>query len=114
MAEALLDGEAEALVKKAVGLAQEGNLTALRLCLERILPPRRDRVVQFVMPKIKGAEDAAKAFAALTAAVAEGTLTLSEAGDLSRLIDNQVRALEASDLERRLHLLEESRNGTRP
>lgn len=35
----LLDGEAEALTRKAVELAKEGNPVALRLCLERLLPP---------------------------------------------------------------------------
>ena len=37
-AETLLDGEAEALTRKAVELALAGDTTALRLCLERVLP----------------------------------------------------------------------------
>ena len=44
-AEALLDGEAEALTRKAVELALEGDTVALRLCLERLLPPRKSRRV---------------------------------------------------------------------
>lgn len=39
---ALLDGEAGALTRKAVEMALAGDTTALRLCLERIAPPRRD------------------------------------------------------------------------
>ena len=35
----LLEGESEALTRKAVELALEGDPTALRLCIERILPP---------------------------------------------------------------------------
>jgi len=46
-AEALLDGEAEAISRKLIEKALEGDTTALRLCLERILPPRRDRPIQF-------------------------------------------------------------------
>jgi hypothetical protein len=46
-AEALLDGEAEALTRKAVELALAGDTVALRLCLERLLPPRRSRRVTF-------------------------------------------------------------------
>ena len=38
-AEALLDGEAEALTRKAIELALDGDTTALRLCLERLMPP---------------------------------------------------------------------------
>jgi Family of unknown function (DUF5681) len=40
---ALLDGEAETITRKAIQLAKEGDLTALRLCLDRIAPPRKDR-----------------------------------------------------------------------
>src|SRR5689334_3084270 len=42
-AEALLDGEAEALTRKAIEMALAGESTALRLCLNRILSPRRER-----------------------------------------------------------------------
>jgi hypothetical protein len=48
--EALLDGEAEALTRKAIERALEGDTTALRLCLDRLLPPRKDRLVSFAMP----------------------------------------------------------------
>jgi hypothetical protein len=45
VAERLLDGEADALTRKAIELAKEGDTTALRLCIERILPARKDRPV---------------------------------------------------------------------
>jgi hypothetical protein len=41
--EALLDTEAEAITRKVLAMALEGNMAALRLCFERLLPPRRDR-----------------------------------------------------------------------
>jgi hypothetical protein len=49
-AEALLDGQAEAITQKAIDLALDGDLVALRLCLERVLPTRRERRVSFEMP----------------------------------------------------------------
>ena len=49
--EALLDGEAEVLTRKAIERAKDGDSVALRLCLERILPPRKDRPVSFALPK---------------------------------------------------------------
>jgi hypothetical protein len=48
-AEALLDGEAETLTRKAIEEAKAGNMIALRLCLERIVPPRKDHHNQFQM-----------------------------------------------------------------
>ena len=40
---ALLEGETEAITRKAVELALAGDPVALRLCVERILPPMRER-----------------------------------------------------------------------
>ena len=70
--QALLDGEAEALTRKAVELAKDGNPMALRLCLERLLPPRKDRPISFTLPKIEGAEDLLQALNAILEAVARG------------------------------------------
>jgi hypothetical protein len=43
--EALLDGDAEAIMGKAIELAKAGDGPALRLCLDRLMPARRDRHV---------------------------------------------------------------------
>ena len=55
--ETLLDGQAEALTQKAIELALAGDMAALRLCLDRILPARKDRPVSIEMPTIDTAED---------------------------------------------------------
>jgi hypothetical protein len=108
--EALLDGEADAIVRKAIEKAKEGDGTALRMCLERIVPPRKDRPVSFSLPPIKTAADALTATGALVAAVANGDITPSEAAELSKLVDGFVRALEATDLAERIGRLERTLN----
>src|SRR5208282_6330278 len=105
-AEQLLDGEAEALTRKAIEMAIAGETTALRLCLDPFIAPRRDRPVRFTLPKLGSADDAAKAMAAITSAVARGDLTPSDAGELSRLVEVFVKSLEAADFEKRLQALE--------
>ena len=107
--EALLDGEAEALTRKAIELAKGGDLAALRLCLDRLAPPRKDRLVMFELPTITSAADAVKASAALVTAVAIGDLTPAEAGELGKLIEAYVKALEATDFAARLDNLERNR-----
>ena len=102
-AEALLDGEAEALTRKAVTLALGGDALALRLCLDRVIAPRRDRPVQFALPPITDVADVAKA---ITAAVAEGAITPGEGAEVAKVVDALVRAIEASDFDRRLTALE--------
>ena len=56
-AEALLDGEATALTRKAIELALAGDSTALRLCLECLLPARKERLIEFSLPAIVGPDD---------------------------------------------------------
>lgn len=50
-AQALLDGEAEALTRAAVELALQGNVQALKLCLERICPARKERPLSLALPE---------------------------------------------------------------
>jgi hypothetical protein len=112
-AEALLDGEAEVLTRKAIELALSGDSPALRLCLDRILPPRRERPVRFALPLLEGAGDAVAAMAAITAAVAAGEISPGEATELSRLVQGYVVALEARDFDQRLRAIE-ARNAKKP
>jgi Family of unknown function (DUF5681) len=91
-AEALLDGEAEALTRKAIELALAGDLIALRLCLDRILSPRRERTVTFALPALRSEADSAAAMAAILAAVADGHVGLAEAIEAAKLVDAFVRA----------------------
>ncbi len=109
LAEQLLDGEAEVLIQKAIQKAKQGNLPALHLCLDRILQPRRERPLRFRMPALGSASDAATAMAAIANAVACGDLTPAEAGELSKLVESYVKAVEATEIERRLQALEEQR-----
>ena len=88
--EALLDGEAEAITRVAVEKAKEGDATALRLCLERILPPRKDRPVSFSPPQLGTVTEAPAATAAIVAAVAAADITVSEGSELARLVDSLI------------------------
>jgi len=103
---ALLDGEAEALTRQAVTMALAGDTTALRLCLERIAPPRRDAPVTFDLPPMETARDAASAAGAVLAAVAIGDLTPTEGAHVMGLIETYRRTLETTELEARLAALE--------
>ena len=107
--EALLDGEAKAIARKAVEKALEGDMAALRLCLERVLPPRRDRPVVFDLPKIEGVSDALNASSAVLTACAAGTLSPGEAVEVMGLISGHVRVLEMTEIEARLTAVEKAR-----
>jgi hypothetical protein len=103
---ALLEGEAEALGRKAVEMALAGDSVALRLCLDRLAPPRKDSPVQFPLPRMSSAHDAAQAAGAVLEAVSEGELTPTEGAQVMALVDSYRRTLEVTELEARLAALE--------
>ena len=100
----LLADEAEAPTRKAVEAALAGDPTAMRLCLERILP--RDRAVEFALPPIKSAADVARAMRAVTAALAHGLITPAEGQAIAKVVTTFVQTIETSDFDRRLQMLE--------
>jgi Family of unknown function (DUF5681) len=65
-AAALLAGESEALTRTAVEFALAGDPTAMRLCIERILPLCRERAVKFTLPPIESTDDISAAMQAVT------------------------------------------------
>jgi hypothetical protein len=104
--DALLDGEGEALTRKAIELAKAGDMQALKLCMDRIVPPRRDRPLNFALPAIASPGDAATAMGALLKATADGELTPLEAGEVAKLVDTYIRTVETNDLTKRIEQLE--------
>lgn len=105
---ALLEGEAEGLTRRAVELALDGDTTALRLCLERIAPAKKDAPVRFNLPPMQSAADAAKAAGAVLDAVALGDLTPTEGAHIMGLVETYRRTLETTELEARVAALERS------
>jgi len=94
------------LTQKAIDLALTGDIPALRLCLDRILPPRKGRPVTFTLPEIKSAQDAAAVVSAVLTAVASGEITPTDAAEVGKLIDSYVKAYETAELTERLERLE--------
>ena len=90
--EAMLEGQQTALTQAAIDKALEGDVTALRLCLDRIAPARKDAPVSFDLPDIETANDAANAARAILRAVADGNVTPAEAATVMVVVE-QFRAL---------------------
>ena len=106
--ETILDGESEALTRRAIELALDGDTVALRMCMDRLMPVRKDRPITFTLPEIETPADLTKATKALMQGVADGEITPSEAAELSKLVDAHVKAISAADFAARLVALEQS------
>jgi hypothetical protein len=104
--EELLEGEHEALTRKAIEKALEGDMTALRLCLDRLAPPRKDAPISTPLPIVRNARDALEASNALLAAVSSGEVTPDEGGRVMALLTAHKGILETADLEARIAALE--------
>jgi len=85
--QSLLEGEAEAITRKVIALAKEGDMAAIKLCMDRLAPPRRSAAVECDLPPLADRDDALSALAALVAAVSAGDVTPSEATAIGRIID---------------------------
>jgi hypothetical protein len=107
--EALLDGQAEKLTEKAIQMALSGDVTAMRLCLDRLAPAPKDRPIQIAMPHLAGLQDMTVATAAVVDAVTSGTITPSEGEAIAKLIEVHRRTVELVDIEARLARLEQQK-----
>ena len=95
--ETLLEGQAEALTQKAVDMALAGDTVALKICIDRIFPPRKDRPVTFPLPPINSARDAADVMSSVMNAVATGQLTPADASEISKVVACTVKSFEAAE-----------------
>jgi len=104
--EQLMADEAPNLIRKVIDRAKGGNAKCLALCVDRLLPRRNGRPVDFSLPAINNTHDVVAAMAAITTGVNDGSLTAEEAGQLVNFVTAYVKILETHDHAARLEALE--------
>jgi hypothetical protein len=104
IASSLLEGETEALVRKAVELAKAGDRDMLKFLLGRVLP--RERTIKFDLPPMDFADDGVAALGSIMRAVSEGGLTPSEGAALAQIVNSYTAAIDLADAVKRLDVLE--------
>ena len=82
-------------------------MTAARLVLDRIAPPRKGRPVVFDLPEVETAADVLTALGSVVQAVAAGDLTPDEGLTVAGLLEAKRKAIETVEIERRIAVLEE-------
>jgi len=108
----LLEGEAEKITRKAIDLALQGDMAAIKLCLERICPPQKHRPLKASLPRLESVQDILKAQADIIEQTTMGLLNIEEASALSGLIEVQRKLIETISFEARLKVLEGKQNGS--
>jgi hypothetical protein len=104
--QALLADRAEAIGRKVIELAEDGDMAAIRLCMDRLAPAPKDEPVDIELPPLEKPADSVAAAAMIVAGVAAGDLTPSQAGQLAKVIDVYVRAIETKAFDERLSTVE--------
>src|ERR1700722_12873770 len=99
----LLHGDA--LIDKCKLMAHNGDKVAMRLCMERILAPAKHPGTRFQLPASL-TPDLKNLLPILVKQTAKGRLSAYEAEALARLMDSQLRAIEASEFKARIGALE--------
>ena len=74
MVEKLAQGQAEQLLQKALELAQGGDVTCLRMMLDRLWPVRKGQPVNVAMPPINTPQDVLSAIASIWAEILRAAL----------------------------------------
>jgi hypothetical protein len=90
--------------------AKGGDMATAKLCLERLLPPVRERPCSFRLPRLESCQDATSALAMILDGMARGELLPHESEALSNIVSSFVRTAELVDLESRLTALEKARD----
>lgn len=106
MVQSIMERGAQEIVEAVVGLAKEGDLSAARLVLERLLPPAKERPISLALPITDTAGGIAEAQQAILQAVAAGDLLLGEGTALSSIVEARRKAVETLQLEQRITALE--------
>jgi len=105
--QSVLAEKAEELISKAVHLALEGDPTALRLCIDRLLPPCKDRPIHLDLPADAADGPILETSGNVLAAVAAGEITPSEGEALAKILTAHSQIISIEDINRRLKQVEE-------
>lgn len=104
----LFEGGIKNIAEVVIKQAQDGDLTAARLVLDKLVPNARERAVELPgLPSTENPAGVAEAQAAILQAVAAGDLTPGEAATLSGIVENRRKSIETRELELRIQALEE-------
>jgi hypothetical protein len=108
VAESMLDRDGPAILETLVELAKEGDIAAIRMCIERIFPRPRGRPVAFDLPPMGTTTDAVAAMGAVVQAIGEGELSAEEGADLAKVVASFSQTVATADMEQRLRQVEQS------
>jgi hypothetical protein len=104
----MFEADCAELVRKLIEVAKTGDVAALRLCIDRICPPQRDRTVAIELPEMTTAADAVAGMGTIMQAIAVGDLGAREASELATVVTGFSQTITTAQLEKRLEDIEKA------
>jgi Family of unknown function (DUF5681) len=111
LAQELLSARVESIAGKLIELAERGDMRAIRVCMDRLVPVIKHQPIAVELPPIEKPADSVEAAVSIAAAVATGDLTAPEAAELAKVVDVYVRALDGKGFDERLSKVEKEIGG---
>src|ERR1035441_4838146 len=105
--EQLLDGQSEQLTAKLLEMALDGNIQALRMCMDRAIPARKERCINLELRPIANLQDLPIQFQDITSAIGDGRITPGEGESLSNILTSHAQTMERVNTDQRIAALEE-------
>ena len=96
----LLEGDLKAITQKCIAAAKAGDLTAIKLILDKFLPAAKELPVTLKLPKVDGVADIPKALGAIIKAVADGELTTEQGQSLAAMLEAYRKGIETTEIGR--------------
>jgi hypothetical protein len=105
----MMEGHGEAIIKQCQILAMKGDPTALKLCIERLVPPCKSAGSRFRLPPLLTLSDLVKALPRILQEVARGRLSAQEGEAIASMLDSHRRAIETEEFDARLKAVEQDK-----
>jgi hypothetical protein len=106
-AKALLKEFEPHITRKTIALGLAGNIPALKMCMDRVMPVPRDACIPITLPKVKTAGDVATAAEKVTGGIGKGILSPSVGKTIMNVLETQSRVIEGAGTEKRVDELED-------
>ena len=102
-----LEGHGDAIIKQCMVLALKGDRTALRLCMERLVPPCEPAGQRFQLPAVHTVADLGTACSAVLQEVARGRITARDGQAVASVLETRRRLAETQEIHSRLQAVEQ-------
>jgi hypothetical protein len=102
----LMEQNAESITKSVIEAAQNGDLSAAKMILDRLVPPSKEKPIKITLPATDTAEGLGRAQEAILQAVACGDLLPNEAATMAGIVEARRKSIETLQLDQRISALE--------